>query len=386
MSLTLKEEYEARKRHSQEKLLLEAEYNFQENFILLEAIDQAKLDQIADAIQKLDAILSSGDLASKLPALNAAVDAAAADMQKFIANGSVLNTLATLVGKDKAFNPITKSMTLFSALTKLFRDDLPGILKTFRLDQAIKAYNSAGKNAKKPQTQPTAGNNAKPATDQTGSNPGTGTALEEDAGSTDANNIRLLDLLSSTPALASSKAKLVDLFKKALVPSGILGFFGLKKTPYIPDPGAIATELMTLTPAQFKELSTNISRVQIPVSADDKKDLMDLNNGKVPEKLAQDASSGKAADKGQEGETGSKENTPQGAQQAASGRLASALTSLKTLDDAKILSIVKSANTPADFVIGVEKATAKAKPKKKVAPATENPVAAAAAPGGTTNP
>jgi len=228
---TLKEEYEIKKYLNKNKSLIEAKYLLDENSVIIEAIDAKKLTQIADAITKLDSLIAG----VKAPALKTAIDTAVGDMQKFAAGKVNLNDLARIVGKDKAFNPITKSMTLFSAITKLFKTDLPAVLKTFRL----------------------------------GNDPNT-------------DNVPISKIDNFENSLPTLQATL----KKGLVGNNFLSFFGLGKLPYINNPDEIVNELLELTPAELMNISANVNKIPVPITNAEKNDVLALASGKVPPALA----------------------------------------------------------------------------------------------------
>jgi hypothetical protein len=251
---TLKEEYNAKKRLDEMKKLIEFKYTFDENFILVEAIDVQKLDQMASAVSKLDAVLNSAGVAQKVPTLKRALDAATSEMQKFVAQPAIISSI---IGKMGKLNPITKSMTLFSALSKFFKDQMPKIIKAYKIDQAATNFNKLA-NSEDPQALPE--------------------QEEQDYGG----NLPL----SKQPYLRDSLKKIENIFQSGLRPSGVLGFFGLSNLPYM-DAKQVAREMLELTPSELMQLTKNIESIQIPITAADKNDLMQLAKGVMPQALNQ---------------------------------------------------------------------------------------------------
>jgi hypothetical protein len=260
---TLKEEYLAKKRLNGMKKLIEAKYMLDENFIVIEAIDQQRLKQMSDAVAKLDSVLSA-DLANSedLQPLKAAIDAATSEMQKFVSGGLNANDIAKLFGKEKAFNPITKSMTLFSALAKLFKDDMPKILKAFKIE---KLASGSGDQQQQQQAQ---------------QEPGQSGQEQQLLESQNGMDIPIDKLPGFDDDLMN---KMRDMITKGLRPGGLLGFFGLKSLPYIQDPGAIARGLMSLSVNQLKKIASNVSNIPVPVTASDKADMLKMAQGQVPQ-------------------------------------------------------------------------------------------------------
>lgn len=228
---TLKEEFLIKQRMDELKPLIEIKYMLDEYCILLEDIDQAKLNQMADAIVKLRGVVAG----LPLPILQAAIDQAAKEMHDFVTNKDIVGNIMAYLTKNKMGNPMTKGLALFTGLDKFFKQNLPQILKSFQPD------------AEQGEQQ-----------------------LDE------ANNDPNAKI--STLFKPETLKRLETMFIKGLQTGGFLGFFFQKGLPYLNDLTKVAEELTNLTLGQINSLATKTASIQLPISPADQQELM----GKTP--------------------------------------------------------------------------------------------------------